>query len=61
MRLTVTDEECESHICYLEERHLVHIDKRKTAGIKLHMITISADGLDVLDGITEDKGVNAAF
>ncbi len=58
LKYSITEEECQSHICYLSEKGLVHRELRKCRGIRLEMVTISPTGLDVLDGFTADIGVD---
>jgi len=44
-----------SYLHYLEERGYVRVEKRPAFDITL--VSITADGLDVLDGRIEDRGV----
>ena len=54
----ITEEELESHIAYLEDKKFAKRELRKTSGVKIEMIKISADGLNLLDGFTDDVGVD---
>lgn len=53
----MTEESLLSYCAYLAERQLARIDVREQFGICL--ITITANGLDVLDGRSTDPGVGA--
>ena len=59
--LTITDEELRSHLYYLKEKNLLLIEYREAGGIRIEMVRISADGLDVLDKFSKDIGVNVEF
>jgi len=61
LRLSITEEECQSHIVYLAEKGYVNMTVRKSTGVELSMITISPVGLDVLDGFVADVGVDVRF
>jgi len=61
LRYVITEEECESHVVYLEEKGFVKRDHRKTGSIELNMFTITPTGLDVLDGFIADVGVDVKF
>ena len=61
LRYTITEEELQSHLCYLAEGKLVDIDRRKSGGIDLEMVRITRDGLNVLDGFSKDIGVDVRF
>ncbi len=61
LQYSITDEECQSHIVYLAEKGLVHIEKRKCGAVSLEMVTISPRGLDVLDGFVSEAGVDVRF
>jgi hypothetical protein len=60
---TITEEELMSHIRYLEEKKpsLVKLEKRKTGKVKIEMVLITPDGLDVLDGFKSDVGIDTRF
>ena len=59
---TIDEEECSSHISYLEEKGYIKIEKRKGGGVRIKMITISAPGLDLLDDFgKKDPGVDVRF
>ncbi len=59
--LTIREEELKSHLGYLEEKGFLKVEKRKSGGIEIEMIRISADGLNVLDGFQKDVGVDVRF
>ena len=61
LNITITFEELKSHIAYLEEKHCIRIDRRKIGRVELTMITICANGLDALDGIHTECGVDTEF
>lgn len=58
LKYSITEEECQSHICYLTEKGFVNMELRKSSGIRLEMITVSPAGLDLLDGFIQDVGVD---
>jgi len=58
---TIDDEECASHISYLEEKEYIKIEKRKGGGVRIKMITVCCKGLDLLDGFIKDPGVDVRF
>ncbi len=61
LKYSITEEECESHICYLAEKGLLNREMRKTGSVRLEMVTISPRGLDVLDNFVEEPGVDTRF
>ncbi|GER92677.1 hypothetical protein A45J_0395 [hot springs metagenome] len=61
LRYSCSDEEYESHIAYLAEERLMHVERRKTGGVEIRMFKISTKGLNVLDGFITDPGVDANF
>jgi hypothetical protein len=61
LRYTITEEELESHLAYLQEKKYVRLDRRKAAGMDIVMATITADGLDVLDNFNLDCGIDPRF
>jgi hypothetical protein len=61
LRLTITDEEMRSHVCYLKEKGFLTVEERKAGGLQVEMVRITAVGLDVLDRFREDVGVNVEF
>jgi hypothetical protein len=61
LSMTISEEEFESHLAYLEERGLVKIEKRKAGKVGVSMILISSEGLDVLDGFKPDVGIDTRF
>lgn len=60
---TITEEELRSHIDYLGEKRpgLVKLEKRKTGRVQIEMVKITPDGLDVLDGLKPDVGIDTNF
>ena len=60
---TITEEELRSHLYYLENKKppLVKLEKRKTGKVEIVMISITPDGLDVLDGFKPDAGIDTRF
>ncbi|MFA7465190.1 MAG: hypothetical protein WCY54_09060 [Syntrophales bacterium] len=58
---TMPEEEMESHLAYLEEKKCLRVEKRKSTGLELRMIVISANGLDILDNFKQDCGVDVRF
>ncbi len=61
LRYTITEEELESHLTYLAELGCIHLEKRKSTGVEIHMAVISAKGLNVLDGFSDECGVDVRF
>jgi hypothetical protein len=63
LRYAMTEEELLSHLVYLEEKGCVKIERRKTTGVEIVIATITAEGLDVLDGFPghECAGVDVRF
>lgn len=51
--------ECRGHIAYLGEKGYVRRDLRRAGGIEIELVAITAQGLDLLDGLIEDVGVDA--
>jgi hypothetical protein len=48
-----------SYLAYLKERDYVNVEERKQFGIVL--VSVTAKGLDVLDGRIEDVGIGVKF
>jgi hypothetical protein len=61
LRYPMTEEELLSHLVYLQEKGCVKVERRKTTGVEIVMATITAGGLDVLDGFTDNCGVDVCF
>ncbi len=61
LRMTIREEELQSHLCYLAEKGLVKSEHRCSGGIEIEMVRITADGLNVLDGFSPDVGVDVRF
>lgn len=61
LRFTITTEELQSHLVYLEEKGCVRFERRSTTGVEITMVTITASGLDVLDGFQDTCGVDVRF
>jgi hypothetical protein len=57
LRYTISREECDSHISYLCEKIFARKEVRGLVGKEIVMVTITPGGLDLLDGFTEDVGV----
>ncbi len=57
LKYSISREECESHIVYLSEKSLVRKDVRKLNDHQIAMVKITPGGLDLLDGFTEDVGI----
>lgn len=61
MGYSLSIEELQSHLSYLQEGSLVSVDKRKTGGVEIEMVRVTRDGLNVLDGFTKDVGIDTRF
>ena len=61
LRYTITGEELQSHLGYLEEKGCIKFERRRTTGVEIVMVTITAQGLDVLDGFKDTCGVDVRF
>lgn len=61
LRLTITDDEFKSHCAYLLQKGYLKQEKRKTSGVEIEMLTITPQGLDVLDGLVPEHGVDRNF
>lgn len=57
----LADGECEGHLAYLDEKGFARVDKKKAAGIEIKIASITAAGIDLLDGLIEDVGVDVRF
>lgn len=57
----IDEKECQGHVEYLAEKGYAKKEKRKAGGIEIILVTISAKGLDLLDNLTEDVGVDVRF
>lgn len=51
--------ECAGHLHYLAEKGYVNRIERKAAGMKIEMVSLTAKGLDLMDGLIVDIGVDA--
>lgn len=60
---TITEEELCSHLVYLSELECVKLEKRKSTGVEIKMVVITAKGLDVLDDFPPGKfpGIDVRF
>lgn len=58
---SITKEELESHLAYLEEPGYIRIEKRKAEGIEAKKIRILKKGIDIIDKFEEDIGVDVKF
>jgi len=61
LNFTIREEELKSHLYYLKEKGFVKIDERRSGGIDVQMVRITADGLNVIDGFQKDIGVDVRF
>lgn len=61
LKASMSDEEFDSHVTYLIEKGLVKLEALATGGVRIEMITICPDGLDVLDGFKTEVGVDVRF
>lgn len=61
LRYAITMDEEMSHLAYLEDKGCVKFDLRRTTGVEIVMVTITAQGLDVLDGFSAACGVDVRF
>jgi repressor of nif and glnA expression len=61
LRYTITEEEMRSHLTYLEEKGCVKFERRKTGSVEIEMLTVTAEGLDVLDGFEPASGIDVRF
>lgn len=61
LRYTITEDECRSHIAYLEDKGFAAREARKSSGVEIELIGITPKGLDLLDGFIADVGVDARF
>mgnify|MGYP001583642064 CR=1 FL=1 len=61
LKYTISDEEFQSHISYLEQKGFAQKETRKTSGVEIEMVAVTPHGLDVLDGFVEDVGVDVRF
>jgi hypothetical protein len=63
LRYAMTEEELQSHLVYLEEKGCIRFERRKTTGVEIVMVIITADGLDVLDQFPghECVGIDVRF
>lgn len=53
------DRECLGHIEYLAEKEFVRREEKKAGGLRIMLVSISANGLDLIDGLKEDIGIDA--
>lgn len=59
---SITREELESHLAYLEEPGYIRIEKRKAEGIKVQKVRIMKKGIDIVDGFGDpDIGIDVKF
>jgi len=61
LRYTITEEELRSHLGYLGEKGYLRQEKRKSGHVEIEIITITAQGLDALDGFSPESGINTDF
>jgi repressor of nif and glnA expression len=58
---SITKEELESHLSYLEEPGYIQIEKRKAEGFEIRKIRIMKKGIDIIDKFTSDIGIDVRF
>jgi hypothetical protein len=51
----------EAHLRYLEEKGYVSLQKRKGYGFHIAFASLTAGGWDLLDGMCDEKGVDAGI
>ncbi len=51
----------EAHLRYLEEKGFVSIEKRKGFGFSIAFASLTAEGWDLLDGFSTDRGVDGGI
>jgi hypothetical protein len=61
LQYTIKDEEMQSHLVYLEKKGFILKLKRESGGVQIEMAVINPAGLDLLDGLTKDVGVDVRF
>lgn len=61
LNYTIREEELKSHLCYLKEKGFLKIEERRSGGVAVEMVKITADGLNILDGFSKDVGVDVRF
>ena len=58
---SITKEELQSHLAYLEEPGYIQIEKRKSEGIEVQKIRIMKKGIDIIDKFANDIGIDVKF
>ena len=58
---TIKNEELRSHLVYLEMKGFITEEKRESGKVLIEMVLITPTGLDLLDGLIEDVGVDVRF
>lgn len=53
----ITAERYERHLQYLIDRGYIAVESRGINGMSVAFVTLTAKGVDVIDGITDDPGV----
>lgn len=61
LRYTISEEELESHLVYLSELGCIKLEIRRMPGVEIKMAMITPKGLNVLDGFTDECGVDVRF
>jgi Fe2+ or Zn2+ uptake regulation protein len=61
LNFTIREEELRSHLCYLKDKEFVKIEERKSGGVSIEMVRITADGLNIIDSFAKDIGVDVRF
>jgi repressor of nif and glnA expression len=58
---SITREELESHLAYLEEAGYIRMEKRKAEGVEAQRVWITKKGIDIIDKFANDVGVDVRF
>jgi DNA-binding transcriptional ArsR family regulator len=54
-------ENLSAHLTYLEEKKYVRLELRKGYGFEIAFASLTADGWDLLDGHSHEKGIDEAL
>jgi len=49
--------EFEAHLKYLDEKGYVKTEKKESFGMNMFLVELTANGWDLLDGLSKDKGI----
>lgn len=47
-----------AHLSYLEEKGHLHVERKKGRGFEIAFASLTACGWDLLDGLSQDRGVD---